>query len=202
MFDLQTICSLVGTALMLAMGSYQTYLQYTSVKLMKATTKNKRADIKPKYWPLVAMTLVGVAIAWIPTLLPSQDVPTNYVRAWGWDAQDPNHKGSVLADGRALFSKHSKFRLAAVCFHYFGLGDPKDATNLSKSGLYDILQADIPIIIPYNDTFLAEWKQENKSGTNYYLLLVPIGIKMNQFDTIHEAEALGVQLIGQGSGPP
>jgi hypothetical protein len=201
--DYQKLASAIGSVLIIAMGIYQTYLQRATVQLMKTTPKNRQADIRPVYWPLAVMVVLGIAIAWLPVFLSASSAqPKTYLLAWGWNQRDPNHQGWIRADGRALFDRHSKFRIAGVCFHYLGLGDPKDTSTLSKSDLYDITQDDVNIVIPYTATFITEWHQAHINGTNYILLLVPMGIKMNQFETLHEAEALGVQMIGQGSGPP
>ena len=43
-----------------------------------------------------------------------------------------------------------------VAFHHKPTGDVLDDPNLSKSGLYDIEPREIRILIPWNETFIAD----------------------------------------------
>jgi len=80
-------------------------------------------------------------------------------------------------------------------------GDPLDEPDISKSGLYDVKDELITIIIPWNDTFLTELVMKGIRGTNYSLLLVPADFDTN-FRTIRDALNKGGRSIQNRSGPP
>jgi len=177
---------------------------------MTGLPKSRKAEIKPVYWPLISVAVIGITVSWLPVVFSKDvDLSQKYMERWGMTPKpnaDPkgdfahNMIGTVTADGRLLQSRRGKYQLAAVAFDYFGTQDVKDTPDLSKSSLYDIQDGDVQIAIPFSDSLIAD-KQQGKTGTNFMLLLVPKGIGINQFNTIHEAEALGVKVLAQGAGP-
>jgi hypothetical protein len=197
-YDYQKLSSGFVTVLMLGVGIYQTYLQRRQVQLMTVAPKSKKASMKPVYWPTLVIVTFGIAIAWTPFFLP-QTADEHPLMSWG-PLGSRNTLG-VVANGRAVWSKRDDFRLAGVMFHYSGAQDKYDVSGLSKSRLYDIEHGSFPIVIQPTANFLDE-NHRGLSGTTYLLLLVPQQIGMSQFETIHEAQRLGVIVLDGGEGPP
>jgi len=107
----------------------------------------------------------------------------------------------VETDGTFLSSYQKDYRLAAVAFRYYGNGDIKDASNLQKSGLYDIENGKITIFIHLDEQFMRTM-QHGEIRTNYFLLLVPNKVQPSQFSTLRQAESLGAKILQGGAGPP
>jgi hypothetical protein len=110
-------------------------------------------------------------------------------------------ESELIVDGSLLTDYMETHKLMAVCFHHIGTGDVADIEGLSKSGLYDIREGRIQIIVPWNAKFIKE-VSEHWIQTGYDLLLVPNGIQPKQFETLHQATALGIRRIKRVSGPP
>jgi hypothetical protein len=107
----------------------------------------------------------------------------------------------IKVDGNAIVSYQSDFKVAGLVLHYSGKTDLKDVSELTKTGLYDIAPNEIIMIVDLNQTFLDEMAH-GISGTNYIAILVPNDVRLDQFATIRQAEAMGVKVIGRASGPP
>jgi len=105
------------------------------------------------------------------------------------------------ADGDRLVPYKTKYRVSAIAYHDYGLVDPTEIRNLSKSSLYEISTGEIYMSFKINEQFREEARQGAR-GTSYRILLVPHGVTMDQFDTLKQAKALGVLLGGAGIGPP
>ena len=200
MGDYQSLFSSIATVVMVAAAIYQSVLMRRQLQMM--TPKSKQKQVKTPYWPLIVICVAGIGIAWTPVWFntTNQNQYQASLLAWGLNPQN-QQTGFIRVDSRRFLSQRKGFRLAAACFHYYGIGDAKDSPNISKSALYDIVdQPYLDITIPFNQQFEEERKKGH--GSNYALLLVPNGVKMDQFSTIHEAEALGVKMIDTGAGSP
>jgi hypothetical protein len=157
-----------------------------------------------QYWPLVCM-LVLATTSWLPYLL-STHYPPIYMSNWGvWPLglkiDDPQIHGRVIADGGLLQKYHGDYKLAAVAFFHIASVDAYDEEGLQKSSLYEIRDEPIEIAIPWSDTF-RKMVLQGDTGTNYVLLLIPKGVSMPDFETLHQAEALGVKIEAIYAGPP
>lgn len=100
-----------------------------------------------------------------------------------------------------LMDKGDDFKLFAVAVHYDGKQDILDTKNLRKSNLFDIVSFPTTIVIPLDDKFIQEVK-DGIRGTNYFLLLIPNGVSVDEFETLRQARRLGVELVTSSSGPP
>jgi hypothetical protein len=209
MDNIQALASTIGSLILAAATIYGVYLQHRQVQLMASLPKSRKQEIKPVYWPLISVAVIGIAVSWLPVVFSKDvNISQQYMQQWGMMPR-PNvtpssdwhtMMGTITADGRLLYNQRNKYELAGIAFDYFGTQDPKDTTDLSKSSLYDIQNGDIHISIPLSETLIAD-KQQGKAGTNFMLLLVPKGVRMEQFSTIHQAEALGAKVLSQGGGP-
>jgi len=121
-----------------------------------------------------------------------------YLIRWGGGGREGYL--AVVADGSRLLSYAPKFKIAAVAFHWIPLRDVADVTELQKSRLFDIKNAEIEIGIQTDNKFIDETKRMR--GTAYVLLLVPNGITMDEFVTLRQAYLLGVKKLDGVSGPP
>jgi hypothetical protein len=148
---------------------------------------------------IAVMTSLTIA-CWVPLFIKSEEFPKDVAVTWGLnDAVS----GQVTIDGTRLQRYQGRFRIAAVGFHYSGSPDVIDVTGLQKSAMYEIVNtAQIRIIVPFDQVFLRDWTIGSARGTNYRVLLVPVGINLEQFRTLREAYALGVKDIWSGGGPP
>ena len=198
----QKLASTLATVVMILLAAIQAWYQRRQVQLMLKSSKSRLAAIKAPLWsaygPLLLTVAVGTAIAWSPFFLPRSDQEPPLL-SWG-PLGNKNILG-VIANGRAVWSKRDDFRLAGVMFHYSGTLDRYDVSGLSKSQLYDIEQGYVLIMISPTSGFLDE-NHRGIAGTTYLLLLVPNRISMSQFETIHQAQRLGVVVLGGGEGPP
>lgn len=99
--------------------------------------------------------------------------------------------GFVRVDATQFQDKADGYKMAAVELHYNDIGDIKDAGDLKKSPLFDINPIPVDIIIPASPSSLI--------ADNFFFLLVPKGVNMASFTTLHEAESLGVVVYFVGS---
>lgn len=82
--------------------------------------------------------------------------------------------GSKLLVDTSKFKDYSdRYRLWVACFHWNATEDPVDTNNISHSNFFDISGTDVLIACPWNQRYLDELLQGGKSGTSYYVLLVP-----------------------------
>lgn len=205
----------LGTLAQIIIGLWSVKLQLQTQQEVRTRAERRRGSKFPwyrAYWPILAMAACMIG-TWVP-YFSSQGIVISppYLTTWGPvtpDGFSPGQNVPVdqfkavkeIADGRLLMSARKRSRLAGVCFHYSGLGDQDDVTDLQKSQLYDIRDGDVLITIPLGPKFMEELKGGSR-GTLYRLLLVPSNVAMSQFSSLHEAYRLGVQVIGQGGGPP
>lgn len=118
---------------------------------------------------------------------------------------DPSLHGEIKTDGDYFGNYAEDYKLAGVIFLYHPNGvDPSDQPLLNKSGLYDIRPEHETLSIPWSDEYRQELIRNGPrgTGTDYALLLVPKGVEMTQFDTLHQAKALGVKVEQVSYGPP
>jgi len=160
-----------------------------------------------RYWPTI--TMIGLM------LLTGYDVydrhhPTSPVSGtlmtyWGSLTPAPqpidNIRLMVTTNG-AYFAKYkTTSRLAAVAFRYYGTSDILDTTGLQKSGLFDITDQPISLVMKVDSQFTDTMKRGD-TETIYYLLLVPRDVTMEQFNTLRQAQLAGVKLMESHGGPP
>jgi hypothetical protein len=105
--------------------------------------------------------------------------------------------GKIVVNGYILGKFSSRYKLVATCFHWNGLGDVKDAKEISKSGAFDIRDAEITIPIPWNKQFIEELNIYTH-GTNYVLLMIPKKVSLDSFTSVREALDEGGYILGQG----
>jgi hypothetical protein len=156
-----------------------------------------RPTVREKWMFGFALTsLVFCALAfWMLAHQPQQ--PPNYFLEWGNTASGTSVEGFVLVDPSGLQSFAKDYKLAAVEMHWNGLQDVLDTDDLQKSATFDIAQGAIQILIPVSPTF------GTGNGDNFFLLLVPKAITTDQFQTLREAQNLGVKILqhqGERSG--
>jgi hypothetical protein len=213
---------IVNTLITAGIGVAGLVMQQKQIVLAKAqfeaSAKKAKVPLKPRWWNLywpIALMVVLAAVSWIPYILGIDGpvrVPSALVR-WGLapvpgmnedvgiPVDDPIVHGRVVANGHALRKYAKADRIAAVAFHAIGSIDPFDVSTLQKSALYDIRDEEMEVAIPLDSAFRDDYKHGFR-GTNYMLLLVPRGTTMADFGTIHQAQALGVKVLGTGLGPP
>lgn len=148
-----------------------------------------------------------------PTLPP----PVNmYMTKYGTTAQTSQEivadtAGNVIsgtassdieAAGYLLMKYAAQYKLVAVCFHWDGREDFKDVAGISKSAVYDIREAPIPIRLDWNKKFVLEVVKNHARQTNYALLLVPNKVRRDSFSSIREALKKGAYILQTGGGPP
>jgi hypothetical protein len=65
--------------------------------------------------------------------------------------------GTIKADGRLISENIGNgYKLFGILFHHSHAIDPKDETEISKSGPYDVTSQEIDIQIPWNQRFFDE----------------------------------------------
>jgi hypothetical protein len=118
-------------------------------------------------------------------------------------------QSTLTVNGSLLSSLASKnYKLIGVVYHYMISGDVHDQPNISKSGLYDIVNHPITITIPWNEQFTSEMLQAQKLSDTLYavsqqhfaLLAVPKGVTPNDFTTLRQAIAFGAQVLQWTAG--
>jgi len=189
-------------------GVYFTREQVRLIRAQMAAKKSAKNAPAWKVYSPAGLILLLTLVNWGPYLssyLRSKNpepLAERYVTSWGVlpsEARQGNLR--LTANGHGLLPFRKSWKIAAVCFHYNGTRDISDVEDLQKSALYDIRDGDILIVIPADAKFRKE-VEAGQAGTNYYLLLVPPSVKMEQFGTLRQAESLGVRSIWTGSGPP
>ena len=151
--------------------------------------------------------LAFMAICWVPYLfshIGKNDQFLMYITRFG-----PMNVGldlktnpivEVTTDGSLFRSYRDDYRLAAVCFRYYGNTPRNEAQNLQKSALFDIADGTFVIPIRLDKSFIDTLGTQ--ISTNYALLLVPTKVQMEQFGTLKQAEAFGVKVVQEAVGPP
>ena len=166
-----------------------------------------------RYWPLSCMALMLIG-TWVPYFLPKpkpQFTGTGALLYWGQGSSDtfgqpwptpgqaPNVR--VTVDGHLIDDFKDGYRVGAIAFHASGATAAEDVRELEKSSLFDIhpepMDIRIFLSVHFMDLFTSGLR-----GTNYRAVLVPNGVRMEDFQTLHEAYKLGVIDIGHGGGPP
>jgi hypothetical protein len=206
--DWRFVTQLIVTLLL---GALTVHMQHKNNALVEAgllaTAKKKpvpKVGFFRQYWPVMLMFLL-VAVNWIPHFLSPQ-APTNYFQYWGMSppgatSNDPQTGGLIATDGGLFKKYHDDFKLAGVLFFALPGSDAYDDHGLQKSKPYEIRSETINIYIPWDATY----RQQVAKGmrhTSYVLLLVPNNVDMSSFDTLHQAQALGVKVVGINGGPP
>jgi hypothetical protein len=176
----------------------------------------RRGNITKRVAAFVCFALI-CWLGWSPLKAQydeEQFPPTHlYITQWGpvhggdvqiERADPPRVKHGVAAseitvDGTLLFRHHDDYNLIGVCFHHARSGDVQDEPNVSKSGVYDIENWPMKILIPWNSQFLLDTLNGARI-TGYELLAVPKGVRPEQFKTIREAVALGAKRVQAASG--
>jgi hypothetical protein len=102
----------------------------------------------------------------------------------------------VTVDTTTIWRYHDKYKVAAACFVYDGLGPILDAKPFWVGAAYDI-QRDAKLKMIAKPSGPAPLP-----GTNYVVLLVPDGIDISQFHTLREARNLKVRIISLSSQSP
>jgi hypothetical protein len=172
-----------------------------------------------RYWPIVAMLLLTI-LTWSavvydiydrhhPRLKLSPVSGAALLTGWGitgtpgasWPIPGLTPQVYMVINGRLLSSFEQTHHVAGVAFHQFGISDPDNVRDLQKSELHDIRDEDIRIDAILNASFMDEFSRGAR-GTTYKALLIPNGIRMEDFQTLHEAYRMGVVEIGHGGGPP
>jgi len=141
--------------------------------------------------------------------LPPRAAP--YMTSWGTTSRDGAEftygkltKGAATSDvevnGDLLAAYARNYKIVAVCFHWNGSRAYLDTEGLSKSKPYNIAKSSVLITIPWRDSFIRE--MENQKGTTYALLLVPVGLSPDKFETLRDATQQGAYVLQASSGPP
>jgi pimeloyl-ACP methyl ester carboxylesterase len=112
-----------------------------------------------------------------------------------------NTASKVVVYGNLLGKFKDRYKVAAICFLYDGMQDPKDTKGISKSAAFDIIDGPITMAIPWNDQFLSLFLA-GKRHTNYVVLLLPHDLLPSQFDSIREATDKGAIFVEVRGGPP
>jgi len=188
---------------------------------------SRRSPVTLKYLPTYARTglcilvfglivwagVSNISKAWRQEHFPPE--PVEYFKFWG--PLDRNAKVIVsppntpILQGRAesalivdtikLKGYSAEYRLWAACFHWTGMKDPLDTENISHSQFFDITGGDVGIAIPWNSEYISEILT-GRTGTAYWLLLLPKKVTNADFKTIRKAlDAGGIKLEDHG-GPP
>jgi hypothetical protein len=121
----------------------------------------------------------------------------------GGHIEVPEHRGEapITVDGDGVLSYKDDYKVMGVAFHDFGKTDMRDISDLSETGLYDIVAGDIQMMVQFSGQFISEFGNGAR-GTNYVALMIPKTVSPSQFATIRQAESMGAIVIGRGSGPP
>jgi hypothetical protein len=198
----------------LGVGGYQAHLARKANKLQEQIMRGEAPEPKTivvkrgYHWFVILILMMS---CWVPYLLSSLRLPDvqeediAYLKYYGPLAppgsdfrKNPFLKAETKGE---LFRQYrNSYYLAAVAFHQFGVDIP-DVPHLQKSGSYDIKDGRISMAIQLDQQFLNAIAQ-GAVNTNYALLLVPEKVRMNQFDTLRQATALGVRVMQISSGPP
>jgi hypothetical protein len=132
------------------------------------------------------------------SIVKNQQEPSDYLigikrfyEAEGPTAPIPTKLGFVI-HGRLFESFRNGFKLAAVTFQEDGRVI-YDIDRLQKSRLYTITNDWITIVIPLDSNYRRHFTP--LCCPSYMLLAVPDGISMEDFDTVRQAKALGVQVL-------
>jgi hypothetical protein len=179
------------------------YYQREQLRLMRESVSKKKAQsFTPGwkfYWPMVATALLALS-TWGPFVLQhysSDDVFGRVVLTWGGGGADAGFT-KITVKPSLLVNYQEGFRLAGICFLYSGLGDALDETGLQKSALRDIENGDqLEITIPLDVDFRSKLRQA--STATYAVLIVPKHVRMDQFSTLRQAQALGGKVIWHGT---
>jgi hypothetical protein len=150
----------------------------------------------------ICLILVAVASSIIGLLVsPQGDFPewpqprNSYVKTYASGPEDC----LVVADGDRFLKYAGKYRIAAGCFAYTGIGDILDVPQLQVSAASDIRPGEIPLRTVWAPSFREHIERLHAGGLNHVLMLLPTGIKPGQFATFREAKQLGVRLITVGA---
>jgi hypothetical protein len=108
----------------------------------------------------------------------------------------------AIVEGKCLFPYRDTHRVAVIAFHTPGDREWLDIRDLQKSALYDIRDGEIPVVFNLTDNYVNELAHGWRGATNYYPLLVPKGLGMDQFSTLRQALALGAIQLQGSTGPP
>jgi hypothetical protein len=191
----------VATVVSAIAGLLQVRLQMRYLK----ETGAKGVPLSPKwykkYWPVFGMVL-AIILSWVPYFVVANVTLPDPIVHWGGAPQFGPNTVEIIVNGSKLLSKKSRYKVAAVCFHYVSRGDYVDSANLQKSRLFEIRDELETIPIPVDSAFVYEWQTQNISPTSYFGLLVPNDVSMDQFSTLRQAFALGVLSLGGKAGPP
>jgi hypothetical protein len=212
----QFYVGLVVSFLCFIFTAISAYYQREAVVLMKVGMSTKKRNEYEQntrwwWWPIIVMVLLSGS-AWIPYWLTPENL-SEQVKIMGWGPDAPNgtlmninalQNLKVSADGsHASSSTREKYRMAAVALHSDGSKDPDDVEILARSAEHDIVDGNVPILLPVTERFRADYGPLlHWVGTGYLLLLVPKPVSMESFETIRQAKALGVKVVGTGGGPP
>lgn len=195
---------IVTTLLLIGIGLWQVRIMKTQQPMPKGS-KSSHAQWYRKYWPVLVMFLI-LPLNWIPYFLARSrgaDAPIEYMTYRGALIPGSPYASNpflrVDTEGRFFKEYSGDHYLAAVAFRLRS-GDAKDARNLQKSASFDIRDETISMAIPLDIDFLNSIGKA--IGTNYALLIVPSKIQMDQFDTLRQAERLGVKVVEVRGGPP
>jgi hypothetical protein len=113
---------------------------------------------------------------------------------------DPSSK--IEVDGGDLtYLGSDKYKLLGVVYHVPPTSDRMDVGDLSKSALFDIRNEHITITIFWNKKFIEDFV-DDKIGSAYSLLAIPVNLDPKQFGTLRQAVKLGAKILEERGGPP
>ena len=197
--------SLLGV-LAVILAAYSAYNQrkQTQMMVIQASTAKALKGVKnsaPWWISFHFLALVVVAaLAWVPFLIGAlQETPAR-VATWGQSPTIPN-ASQIIVDGTSLSKYKSRYRMIAICFHWFGKQDIQDMDPLQKSAVMDIQDGAQLMPIFYDDTFTKEM-QSGQHGTIYALLIIPKEHAQEGFSTLRQAYSLGAKTVWNAGGPP
>ncbi len=130
--------------------------------------------------------------------------PADAIVYWGENDQpgQPLTTLRVDANGALLLPYAKHYQVGAVAFMWSDpMKDYLDTGGLLKSGLREILNDRMQLIIAVNQDFIAELVHGHRP-TNYSLLLVPRGTTMEGWGTLREGQKLGILVVATHGGPP
>jgi hypothetical protein len=87
------------------------------------------------------------------------------------------------------------YQIAVIAYHFDRRIDERDIANLQKSMPRDIVNRPFDVMFSVSEALIRE-RQAGAKGIIFSLLAIPEGVRMDQFSTIREAEALGVLWLG------
>ena len=106
----------------------------------------------------------------------------------------------ATVDGRCFGDFRDKYNVAVVAFHTNGVKDANDEVLTAKTGLHDIQDVDLGFAFELDPKYIEEHDVTGINGTNFVLLLVRKTVRMDQFSTLRQAEAMGVLSVEKRFG--